>query len=57
MPWYDFLGRHGVLRENEPKDEWAIYSEAMRAIGMIILVKSNLLVKNIENKKLLASLS
>ena len=57
MPWYDFLGRHGVLRENEPKAEWTIDSEAMRAIGMIVLVKSNLLVKNIENKKLLASLS
>ena len=57
MPWYDFRGRHGVLRENKPKEEWAIDSEATRAIGMIVLVKSNLLVKNIENKKLLASLS
>ena len=57
MPWYDFRGRHGVLRENKPKAEWAIDSEATRAIGMIVLVKSNLLVKNIENKKLLASLS
>ena len=52
MPWYDFRGRHGVLRENKPKAEWAIDSEATRAIGMIVLVKSNLLVKNIENKKL-----
>ena len=57
MPWYDFRGRHGVLRENKPKAEWAIDSEATKAIGMIVLVKSNLLVKNIENKKLLASLS
>ena len=57
MPWYDFRGHHGVLRENKPKAEWAIDSEATRAIGMIVLVKSNLLVKNIENKKLLASLS
>ena len=57
MRWYDFRGRHGVLRENKPKAEWAIDSEATRAIGMIVLVKSNLLVKNIENKKLLASLS
>ena len=57
MPWYDFRGRHGVLRENKPKAEWAVDSEATRAIGMIVLVKSNLLVKNIENKKLLASLS
>ena len=52
MPWYDFRGRHGVLRENKPKAEWAIDSEATRAIGMIVLVKSNLLVKNIENKTL-----
>ena len=30
-------------------------SEAMRARGIIVLVKSNWLVKNIENKKNLAS--
>ena len=30
-------------------------SEAMRARGIIVLVKSNQLVKNIENKKNLAS--
>ena len=35
--------------------EWAIESEAMRARGIIVLVQSNWLVKNIENKKLLAS--
>ena len=29
--------------------------EAMRARGIIVLVKSNLLVKNIENKKKLVS--
>ena len=34
-----------------PKAEWAIDSEAMRARGIIVLVKSNYLVKNIENKK------
>ena len=34
--------------------EWAIESEAMRARGIIVLVQSNWLVKNIENKKLLA---
>ena len=34
-----------------PKAEWAIDSEARRARGIIVLVKSNLLVKNIENKK------
>ena len=36
-----------------PKAEWAIDSEAMRARGIIVLVKSNYLVKNIETKKLL----
>ena len=35
--------------------EWAIDSEAMRVIGIIVLVKSNKLVKNIENTKLLGS--
>ena len=34
--------------------EWAIDSEAMRGSGIIVLVKFNLLVKNIENKTLLA---
>ena len=38
-----------------PKAEWAIDSEAMRARGIIVLVKSDLLVKKIENKKILAS--
>ena len=38
-----------------PKAEWAIDSEAMRVRGIIVLVKSNYLVKNIENKKILAS--
>ena len=35
-----------------PKDEWAIDSEAMRAKGIIVLVISNWLVKNIETKQL-----
>ena len=35
--------------------EWAIDLEAMRAREIIVLVTSNLLVKNIENKKILAS--
>ena len=35
--------------------EWAIDSEAMRTRGVIVLVKSNKLVKNIENKNILAS--
>ena len=35
--------------------EWAIDSEAIRARGIIVLVKSNYLVKNIENKEILAS--
>ena len=34
-----------------PKTEWAIDSEAMRARVIIVLVKSNWLVNNIENKK------
>ena len=38
-----------------PKAELAIDSEAMRARGIIVLVKSNYLVKNIEKKKNLAS--
>ena len=38
-----------------PKAEWAIDSNAMRARGIIVLLKSNKLVKNIENKKILAS--
>ena len=35
-----------------PKASRAIHSEAMRARGIIVLVKSNLLVKNIEKKSL-----
>ena len=35
-----------------PKPEWAIDPEAMRARGIIVLVKSNKLVKNIETKQL-----
>ena len=31
---------------------WAINSEAMRARGIIVLVKSNYLVKNIETTQL-----
>ena len=31
--------------------EWAIASEATRARGIIVLVKSNFLVKNIETKQ------
>ena len=34
-----------------PKDEWAIDSGAMRAKGIIVLVISNWLVKNIETKQ------
>ena len=40
-----------------PKAKWAIDSEAIRARGIIVLVKSNTLVKNIENRKKLATLS
>ena len=35
-----------------PKAEWATDSEAMRAKGIIVIVKSNYLVKNIEAKRL-----
>ena len=35
-----------------PKAEWAIDSEAMRAKGIIVFVKFNQLVKNIETKQL-----
>ena len=38
-----------------PRAEWPIDSEAMRAREIIVLVKSNYLVKNIENKKILSS--
>ena len=38
-----------------PKTEWAIDSDAMRARGIIVLIKSNYLVKDIENKKISAS--
>ena len=38
-----------------PKAEWAIDSEAMRTRGIIVLVKSNYLVKNIEKKKTFAT--
>ena len=37
-----------------PQAEWAIDSEAMGVRGIIVLVKSNQLVKNIETKQLLA---
>ena len=37
----------------KPKAKWAIDSEAMRAKGIIVLVKSNYVVKNIETKQLL----
>jgi len=35
-----------------PKAEWAINPEAIRARGIIVLIKSNLLVKNMEIKQL-----
>ena len=38
-----------------PNVEWAIDSEVTRARGIIVLVKYNLLVKNIEIKKSLAN--
>ena len=41
------------LRVN--RAEWGIDSEALRARGIIVFVKSNELVKNIETEKFLAS--
>ena len=37
---------------NEAEGLWAIDSEAMRARGLTVLVKSNKLVENIETKQL-----
>ena len=37
---------------NSQKASWAIDSEAMRAMGITVLVKSNKLVENIETKQL-----
>ena len=42
------MGSESIAHEAE----WAIDSEAMRARGIIVLVKSNWLVKNIETKRL-----
>ena len=46
-PGVSILSSHRLL-----KAEWAIDLEAMRARGIIDLVKSNQLVKTIETKKL-----
>ena len=46
------MGSESITHESA---SWAIDSEAMRARGIIVLVKSNWLVKNIANKKFLAS--
>ena len=40
-----------IIPQARPKAERAIDSEAMRALGIIVLVKSNWLVKNIETKQ------
>ena len=45
------MGSESIAHEAEGRMD----SEAMRARGIIALVKSNQLVKNIENKKNLAS--
>ena len=37
---------------SSPSVSWVIDSEAMRARGIIVLVKSNQLVKNMETKQL-----
>ena len=45
-------GSDSIAHETEGKIEWAIDSEAMRARKIIVLVKSNQFVKNIETKQL-----
>ena len=45
------MGSESIAHEAEGR----MGTEAMRARGIIVLVKSKLLVKNIENKKNLAS--
>ena len=47
------MGSESIARE--AKAEWAIDSEAIQARGIIVLLKSNYLAKNIENKKILAA--
>ena len=50
------MGTESIAYEAET--DWAIDSEAMKARGIIVLVKSNMLVKSIETKQLyLAKLS
>ena len=47
------MGSESIAHQAEGRI-MAIDSEAMKARGIIVLVKSNWLVKNIENKKILA---
>ena len=35
------MGSESIAHEARPKDKWAIDSKAMRARGIIVLVKSN----------------
>ena len=43
---------HRILKRESVMAEWATDSNAMRARGIIVLVKSKKLVKNIETKRL-----
>ena len=43
---------HRILKRESVMAEWATDSKAMRARGIIVLVKSKKLVKNIETKRL-----
>ena len=45
------MGSESIAHEAEGRREWAIDSEAIRARGIIILVKSNKLVTHIETKQ------
>ena len=43
---------HRILKRESVMAEWATDAKAMRARGIIVLVKSKKLVKNIETKQL-----
>ena len=49
---YQYHPLAGAYKQFFLEPEWAIDLEAIRARGIIVLVKSNQLVKNIETKQL-----
>ena len=46
------MGSESIAYEADRRTKWAIASEAMRARGITVLVKTKQLVKNIETKHL-----